>query len=351
MTPTFPQTGYWLVGGDGGVFSYGAPFYGSAGAVHLNQPVVGMAATPDAGGYYLVAADGGVFTYGDARFHGSVAGVHLNRPIVGMAVDPATGGYWLVAADGGVFSFDTPFYGSAGAVHLSQPVVGMAASPDGGGYYLVAADGGVFTYGDADFQGSSAATPDVSVTAGIGVAADGSGGYWESDAAGLVSAFAEQNFGSVRAPLTKPVIAIGATPFENGYYLVAADGGVFTFGNAPFRGSAGDIALDAPIVGMAVYAPPVDSPVPVIATTELPDGVMDHPYRTALHAAGGTGPYSWKVTSGNLPTGLALNLAGLITGTPTADQISNFAVTVDDDHGNSASEMLTLGVLAQDGDD
>ena len=41
------------------------------GAMRLNQPVVGMAATPDGGGYWLVAADGGIFSYGDAQFFGS----------------------------------------------------------------------------------------------------------------------------------------------------------------------------------------------------------------------------------------------------------------------------------------
>ena len=46
-------------------------FYGSAGAVALNQPIVGMARTPRRHGYWLVAADGGVFTYGDARFFGA----------------------------------------------------------------------------------------------------------------------------------------------------------------------------------------------------------------------------------------------------------------------------------------
>jgi hypothetical protein len=37
----------------------------------LNQPVVGMAATPDGGGYWLVASDAGIFTFGDAQFSGS----------------------------------------------------------------------------------------------------------------------------------------------------------------------------------------------------------------------------------------------------------------------------------------
>ena len=73
MAATIEGSGYWLVGGDGGVFSYGsAHFYGSAGGLPLNQPVVGMARTHDNKGYWLVAADGGIFAYGDASFYGSM---------------------------------------------------------------------------------------------------------------------------------------------------------------------------------------------------------------------------------------------------------------------------------------
>ena len=59
--------GYWLVASDGGIFAFGAaPFLGSTGGIHLNEPVVGMAPTADGQGYWLVASDGGIFTYGDA---------------------------------------------------------------------------------------------------------------------------------------------------------------------------------------------------------------------------------------------------------------------------------------------
>ena len=37
-----------------------------------------------------------------------------------------------------------------------------------------------------------------------------------------------------------------------GYYLVASDGGIFSFGDAPFYGSTGAMHLNKPIVGMAV---------------------------------------------------------------------------------------------------
>ena len=39
--------------------------------MRLNEPVVGMAPTPDSGGYWLVASDGGIFAFGDAGFYGS----------------------------------------------------------------------------------------------------------------------------------------------------------------------------------------------------------------------------------------------------------------------------------------
>ena len=129
------------------------------GAHHLNQPIVGMAATPDGNGYWMVAADGGIFSFGDAAYHGSMGAKHLNRPIVGMTPTPSGAGYWLVASDGGIFAFGSAgFFGSTGAMHLNAPIVGMD-SPDSGGYWLVASDGGIFAFGDATFEGSAGAAP------------------------------------------------------------------------------------------------------------------------------------------------------------------------------------------------
>jgi beta-lactamase class A len=139
MAATTTGNGYWLVAADGGIFSFGdAHFHGSAGNLHLGEPVVGMAATPSGHGYWLVAADGGIFSFGDAHFHGSMGGARLVAPIVGMAATTTGNGYWLVAADGGIFTFgDAHFHGSAGNLHLGEPVVGMAATPTGNGYWIV----------------------------------------------------------------------------------------------------------------------------------------------------------------------------------------------------------------------
>ena len=38
--------------------------------------------TPDRNGYWILGSDGGIFTYGDATFYGSTGGTHLNTPIV-----------------------------------------------------------------------------------------------------------------------------------------------------------------------------------------------------------------------------------------------------------------------------
>jgi len=244
-----PDQGYWLVGYDGGIFTFGsAAFYGSAGNIRLNYPVIGMASTPDGGGYWLVAGDGGVFCFGDAGFYGSMSGKQINAPIagiaptadgkgywlvseygavypfgdakfygdvttrlnkiiIGIAADPATGGYWLVAEDGGIFSYNAPFYGSAGDIKLNKPIQGMAATSSGGGYWLVATDGGIFAYGDAPFYGST---------------------------------------GNLK--LNAPIVSMSPTADGGGYFLTGFDGGIFNYGDSQFYGSMGGQHINAFIV-------------------------------------------------------------------------------------------------------
>jgi hypothetical protein len=100
------------VASDGGIFVFGPSFHGSMGAIALNRPVVGIAATPDGNGYWEVASDGGIFAFGDAGFHGSMGGTHINQSVVGIAATPNGNGYWEVASDGGSSPSATP--GSTG---------------------------------------------------------------------------------------------------------------------------------------------------------------------------------------------------------------------------------------------
>jgi hypothetical protein len=156
---TSGQDGYYLAAADGGVFAYGsARFQGSAAALPLAAPSVGIAHRPGPQGYWLAASDGGVFAFGTAQFLGSARNLPLQAPIVGIEATYDGAGYWLVAADGGVFACGTGrFEGSAAGFGLSKPVVGMTATPFGG-YWLAAADGGVFSFGTR-FWGSTANLP------------------------------------------------------------------------------------------------------------------------------------------------------------------------------------------------
>ena len=56
--------------------------------------------------------------------------------------------------------------------------------------------------------------------------------------------------------LSRPVVAMASTPDGGGYWLVASDGGVFSYGDAGFYGSSmGGKPLNAPIVGIACSMP------------------------------------------------------------------------------------------------
>ena len=78
-------------------------------------------------------------------------------------------------------------------------------------------------------------------------------GYWIVASDGGIFSYGDAVFhGSAGSlPLNKPIVGMAATPDGGGYWLVASDGGVFSYGDAVFHGSAGSLPLNKPIVGMA----------------------------------------------------------------------------------------------------
>jgi hypothetical protein len=84
-----------------------------------------------------------------------------------------------------------------------------------------------------------------------------------------------------------------------------------------------------------------------IETTTLPQGQPKSAYGASLTASGGKQPYTWKIVSGALPTGLALtSSSGAISGTPTDAGTSSFDVQVQDSSSpiNTATASLTISV-------
>jgi sugar lactone lactonase YvrE len=67
-----------------------------------------------------------------------------------------------------------------------------------------------------------------------------------------------------------------------------------------------------------------------VSPTTLTTPVIGTAYNVSLSASGGTGPYTFTVSSGSLPTGLSLSAGGVLSGTPTASGTFNFTVQAQD---------------------
>ena len=254
------NSGYTMVGSDGGVFSFGnARFEGSLPGLGVHvQNIRGIVPTADAKGYWMVGSDGGVFSFGNAGFVGSLPGLGVRVSNIAAFVPAPDGrGYWMVGSDGGVFGFGSAAYlGSLPAlgVHVND-IVGMVPTASGKGYWMVGADGGVFAFGDAPYVGSlPALRVHVGDVAGI-VGTSNSNGYWMVGADGGVFSFGNAGFVGSLPGLgvhVSNVVGIAGTTDANGYTMIGNDGGVFSFGDAVFAGSLPALGVHVSnVVGIA----------------------------------------------------------------------------------------------------
>jgi hypothetical protein len=108
------------------------------------------------------------------------------------------------------------------------------------GRYALTAD----YQGDGNFQSSISAARTLTIA---------SQGYWLAAANGGVFPFGTaQFFGpTIGFSTNAPVVGIAATSDGGGYWEVASDGGIFAFGDARYYGSTGGQRLNRPIVGIA----------------------------------------------------------------------------------------------------
>ncbi len=277
--------GFFTLSAYGKVYAYGSAMtgLGDASNLNLNAPTIAMAVTPDGKGYWLLGADGGIFSYGDASFEGSAGQINPSRPaggsnsftpvkeIVGIVSTADGKGYWMVGQDGGVFAFgDATFVGSSGQINPNlpaggsnaftpnRPIVGIVPTADGKGYWMVASDGGIFAFGDAGFYGSSGQI-------NPGMPAGGANSFTPA----------------------APIVGMIPSIDDKGYLMVGSDGGVYSFGDAPFFGSpAGSLSSSNSVTGIAltpdgkgywvagldgsIYSFGDGSPTPALETTPGP---------------------------------------------------------------------------------
>jgi hypothetical protein len=279
-----PVPGYWLVGGDGGVFAFKAPFGGSgapgAGSpglcafafgpiININAEslanadgvlsranCVGIAGSEASSGYWIANFASLPAAFGSATAPEQLGCSGLNGAMdgwSGIAATPSGRGFFLVSVNGGVLVCgDATSLGGVTNLQLAAPIAGISSTPDGKGYWLAGADGGVFAFGDAGFYGSMGGKALNEPIVGIAATPDGKG-YWLVGADGGVFSFGDATFyGSMGGRhLNWPITGVAANPDGSGYWLVAGDGGVFSFGGAPFEGSMGGKHIDATIIGIA----------------------------------------------------------------------------------------------------
>jgi hypothetical protein len=136
------------------------------------------------------------------------------------------------------------------SVQTKCQAIGIAPSADGSGYGIVTSFGKLLAFGDFPNEGDESGA--TLVRPMVGIAQHSTGGYYLVAADGGIFAYKAPYLGSMGGhPLNAPMVGMACTPSGKGYWTVASDGGIFAFGDARFFGSMGGHPLNAPMVGMA----------------------------------------------------------------------------------------------------
>jgi len=377
-SPLDSPFGYYVIDSSGSSQSVGYAPEGP-GTSGSQTSVVGAAANPTGEGYWTVSADGEVVAHNGATFYGDtfsngitgLGGAHpLNAPIVGIAPTSNGQGYWLVAADGGIFTYGNAQYhgtpysdgitGLGGAHPLNAPISAIIPTPTGSGYRLIAQDGGVFDFGNAAFYGSTysdgitglgGAHPLNAPIIGGEASADGQG-YWLIGADGGVFTFGDAIFsGSTYSlgytglggsnPLPGDLTSIMPNPRGPGYYLLTSRGYVFAVGGAP-NFANNDVSMGQSTVALVQTVPDAQYLLPVLATPTITSSTAESA-TLSLNWDIPASAYDWSLGPG-APSGLSVS-GGVLTDDVTGDLSATYnvdAIVTEVDSGAKYSLPLTL---------
>ena len=152
---------------------------------------------------------------------------------------------------------------------LNSPVVDVKLTSSGNGLFMLASDGGIFTFGDAVFAGALPELPasqwaHETVVSLVPFNYPGANGYYIAAASGTGWTFgnipqSRTVIQDVREllganALAKPIVNLTAAPSAEapwGFLAVSSDGGIFTMQQGRFHGSLGGTPLSSSVVAVS----------------------------------------------------------------------------------------------------
>lgn len=251
--------------------------------------------------------------------------LHLtNDLVVQGAHTDAIAAYNFLAAQGP---------GTVLAAQLDGAILTSGIYSFAGGAALLADNGTLILNGPGIFIFQVDSTLTANVFSNVTGTADPCNVYWRVGTSATLNGVTFR--GNVIADAS---ITVGAGSNVSGKLLA----GTGATGAVTMAGAGGNT------IGGCAVAPGVPCPLITVNPLSLQDGTVGVAYNATITASGGTGPYTFLVTSGTLPPGLTLNPAtGGISGIPTTNGASNFTITATDTAtGCAGNRPYSINVLA-----